>query len=131
MAEKKEDIEVQILANYLRSNNYIFSNIMNETGLPPKIAMRIWIKRKKLWLSKWFPDLCIILKRWSLLFIEMKKKRSKKANWELYSLSSDWISKSPEQEKWIGELNKIQNVEACFCFWADEAIQKVKEMEII
>lgn len=62
-------------ANWLRSNGYRFTHVANESGLPPKVAMRIGQKKRLMGTSKGFPDYLIVLKRGSLLFVELKKER--------------------------------------------------------
>ena len=124
-----EEIESMKLAQRLNFNKYLASHIANESWLPPKYMMLVGIKKKRMWLKKWFPDFLIILKRWSLLFIELKKPRNKKSNWEYYALSSDWINISEEQEYWVNELNKIDNVDAYFCFGFEDAKKLIDSLE--
>lgn len=127
--QNQEEIESKILATYLRNNNYTFTHIANESGLPPKVAMRVAIKHKAMWLTPWVPDYMIVLKRSSLLFIELKKKRTRKKNGEYKALSTDWISISEHQERWQNELNQIPNVQCEICFWADEALELILKLE--
>jgi len=121
-----ENIEAEMLANWLRLNNYFFTHIANESWLPPKVAMLAAIRKKKMWLTPWVPDFMIILKRWSLLFIELKRKKPFLKNWT--------IGKSPsivseEQKKWVEKLNEIKNVSAFICYGSLEARTKIIEME--
>ena len=109
-----ESIEQQILANWLEVNWYKFSAIRNESDTHSFYA---WLKRKKSWVHKWVPDFMIILKRNSLLFIELKRKKK--------SLSK--VSK--EQKEWIKALNDISNVEAVVAYWAENAIKLINEYE--
>jgi septation ring formation regulator EzrA len=95
-------------------NKYKFTSIPNSTFTRSRKQK---IKNYVEWLRSWLPDILIILKRWSLLFIELK--RSKK------SLSK--VSES--QKKWLDELNNLRNIEAHVCYWAKKAIEKVKELE--
>lgn len=127
--KKSEEIEAEKFAKWLILSGYAFSHIPNESGLPAKVAMLAAIKKKRMWVSPWFPDYSIILKRWSLLFIELKKNRTKKKNWEYYALSTDWIDISDEQKKWIERLEWIDNVWACFCFWFEDAQKTVMIQE--
>ncbi len=122
----RENEESESLANWLRWNNYFFTHIANESWLPPKVAMLASKRKKRMWLSPWFPDFCIVLKRRSLLFIEMKRQKKILKNWT--------IGKSPsvtseEQIMWQNQLWSIENVESLICYWANEAIQKIKELE--
>ena len=109
-----ESIEQQILANWLEINGYTFSAIRNESDTHSFYA---WLKRKKSWVHKWVPDFMIILKRNSLLFIELKRQKK--------SLSK--VSK--EQKEWIKALNEVTNVEAVICYWAERAIELIQEYE--
>lgn len=109
-----ETIEQQTVAKWLDFNNYIFSKIPSETFTKSWSQKR---KNKIEWLKPWLPDLIIILKRWSLLFIELK--RAKK------SLSK--VSK--EQKDWIDSLNNISNVQAVVCYGSEEAINTILKLE--
>lgn len=109
-----EHYEQVALVHWLTINNYIFSKIPNET------YTKSWSQKRKNtteWLKAWLPDLLILMKRWSLLFLELK--RAKK------SLSK--VSK--EQQEWINNLNTINNVEAIICYWWEEAISQIKILE--
>lgn len=120
-----ETIEQQILANYLRRNDYIFSKIPSETFTKSWRQKR---KNKLEWTSKGVPDTLIILKRWSLLFIELKRQCKILKSWKVWKSPS---VVSEEQKMWIEELNKINNVQATVCYWAEEAIKKIEEIEKI
>lgn len=109
-----ETEEQQTLAHWLRLNNYIFYKSPSETFTKSWKQKR---KNKLEWVTKWFPDLTIILKRWSLLFIELKRQ------------SKSLSRVSEEQKFWIEELNKIKNVEAKVCYWAKDWIRIIEEME--
>lgn len=124
-----ENQEAEILAKWLKSNNYLSTHIANESWLPPRVAMIAAKRKQRMWLTKGFPDYCIILKRGSLLFIELKKTRTRKKNGEFRALSSDGIVVSPEQEIWKWEFNKIENVQCEICYWADEAINFIKNID--
>jgi hypothetical protein len=82
------------------------------------------ILNKILWLNPWLCDLLIVLKRKSILFVEMKKSRGKKG-W------LNWSTISPEQVDWIEALNDVDNVSAVIAHWYLEAIAKVEEAESI
>ena len=110
-----ETIEQQTLVHWLEINNYKYTSIPNSTYTESYSQKR---KNKAEWLKPWLPDLLIILKRWSLLFIELK--RSKK------SLSK--VSK--EQKEWIEALSNISNVEAQVCYGAIEWIELIKKLEL-
>jgi len=119
----KEDFEIEVFSNRLRSKWYKFNNIMNETDWH---SIYKWAKRKRLWVSKWFPDFCIILKRRALLFIEMKRQRPIGKTWKILKSPS---SISIEQIEWIEAINNCNNVEARICYWAEQAKKIIKELE--
>lgn len=110
----KETEEQQILSNWLRANNYTFYKSPSETYTTS------WKQKRKNtleWVTRGFPDVTIILKRWSLLFIELKRIKK--------SLSKV----SVEQKMWQDELNKLTNIQAEICYWSDEAINRIIEIE--
>lgn len=123
LSESQETIK---LANWLRANDYIFTKSPNET-----FTKFHNVKRKNVLegVSRGVPDMMILLKRQSLLFIELKKARTRKKNWDFKALSSDWIDISEHQTKWIEELNKIPNVQGEFSYGADEAIKLIESLE--
>lgn len=114
-----EHQEALILANWLRFNFYNFYKSPSETWTKSWSQKR---KNKMEWVTKGFPDYTIILKRNSLLFIELKKVKGKKGglNWSKISL---------EQKEWIQDLQNIDNIEAKVCHWAQEAIDFIIECE--
>ena len=118
-----ESFEQEKLANYLRANNYIFFKAPSETYTTSWNQKR---KNKLEWVTKGFPDTTIILKRWSLLFIELKRIKRTLKNWKLWESPS---KVSIEQINWQKELSNLENIESLICYWADEAIQKIKELE--
>lgn len=122
----REEQEWEILKNWLEANNYKFTHIANEIWIAGKIWMLVNKKKIKQGLKKWFPDYCIILKRRSLLFLELKRAKKVLKSGRL-STSNSKVSE--EQKLWISELNKIQNVEACVCYGAFEAIALIQELE--
>lgn len=126
MRVPSEDIEAESLAYRLRANWYIFTHVANESWLPPKVAIIAAMKKKRMWLSPWVPDFIIILKRWSLLFIELKRQRIILKNGNLWASPSKI---SEEQKSWIEKLWKIENVEALIAFWHKEAIEQIKYFE--
>ena len=122
----REDQEWEILKNWLEANNYKFTHIANEIWIAGKVWMLVNRKKIKQGLKKWFPDYFIKLKRNSALFIELKRKRKTLKSWKLWSSPS---KVSEEQKDWIKELNEIANIEAHICYWAEEAIKLIEEME--
>lgn len=118
-----ETYEQQALANWLRANNYVFYKSPNET------FTKSWNQKRKNTLegvSKGFPDTTIILKRGSLLFIELKRQRPILKNWKL-GVAPSKISE--EQIFWIDKLSKLENIDAIVCYWYKEAIEKIKYYE--
>ena len=123
-----EDQEAYQLANYLRLNNYKSTHIWNESAQSwTKNIIIMMTKKKRMWVSKWFPDYCIILKRWALLFIELKRQRRKLKSWKLWASPSVI---SPEQVEWIKELNALPNIWAEIAYWSEDAIRIIEEYEI-
>lgn len=123
----KEQQEWEMLANWLKHNNYTFTHIANEIWITWHIGMLINKKKVKQWLNKWFPDYCIILKKWSLLFIELKRiKPISGKTWK--QLKSPSII-SQEQIDWHNKLNKIDNVACEFAYWCNEAINIINKYE--
>lgn len=118
-----ESQETIALANWLRLHNYFFTKNPNETFTK---FMSVKRKNKLEWVSAWVPDMMIILKRWSLLFIELKRRKKVLKSGKLSSSNSRI---SEEQKKWISELNKIENVQAEVCYWALEAIELIERLE--
>ena len=111
-----EEVEAMILAGWLSLKKYTFTHIANESWQrsSPNI-IQMMIKKKKMGVSKWVPDFIIILKRWSLLFIELKRLK--------------WSIVSKEQKSWIEKLSQIENIEARVVYWSQEAIQLIQELE--
>ena len=120
LSEHQEAVE---LANRLRYNKYKFHHSPNET------YTKSWSQKRKNtleWVSAWFPDYCILLKKKkALLFIELKRARdySKSKNWKAM-----WKA-SKEQLDWLLEFNKIQNVGWYIAEWALEAIRIINKIE--
>jgi transposase len=117
------------LCQWLNLNKYKFAHIPNESWIWWRQAMLMWLKKNRMWLAPWFPDFHIFLKNWNDLYIELKKKRNKKENWEYYSLSTDWINCSEEQKEWIKFLNTRKNINADFCFWFNEAVKFIESKD--
>lgn len=127
----KEDQEAITFANWLRVKWYRFTHIANESGLPPKVAMLSAIKKKRMWLSPWVPDFIIVLKRWTLLFLELKRTLEPtdyRKDWKLKS-SAPWPSE--QQLEWLSTLGNLDNVEAILAYWLKEACELVEHYEKI
>lgn len=124
-----EDNDAERLAFYLNKNWYRFVHTPNESWVAGKAAMLASIKKKRMWLQKGYPDFTIYMKSWNTLHIELKKKRTKKADWTYYALSTDGIKCSEDQKEWIEYLNTRKWHHAEFCFWYDESIQCIIDYE--
>lgn len=122
MPPPKEDFEWKELAKWLETYHYKFTHIANEIGIQGKVGMLVNMRKIRQGLHKGFPDYCIILKSWSLLFIELKRARIVKKNGELGASPSEI---KPEQLEWVESLNKLKNVWAYMCFWHKEAIKLI------
>ena len=127
MTVPTENQEAEKLTNWLRANNYKFTHIANESWLPPRVAMLAAKRKKRMWLSPWFPDYCIILKRGSLLFIELKKQidYSKSDKGKKVSVTSK------EQIEWCESLNNIANTQAEVCNGYEKAKETILYIESI
>ena len=122
-----EDQECYAFADYLRINNYKFTHIWNESWQYwSKNIVIMMNKKKKMWVSKWFPDYCIILKRWSLLFIEMKRQKKILKSWKIWA-SPSVISE--EQLEWQEKLNEIENISCEIAYGVVDAVRIVQEYE--
>jgi len=120
-----ESEEQIALADWLRLNNYLFYKSPSETYTTSWSQKR---KNKAEWVTKGFPDITIVLKRRSLLFIELKKQGN------ILNNGKRWVSSwkvSEEQKKWIETLSRVDNIEACVCYGAEEAINLIKKIEIL
>lgn len=118
-----ESYEQIALANYLRRNNYLFYKSPSETYTTSWNQKR---KNKLEWVTKWFPDTCIVLKRGALLFVELKRCRNVLKNWTIWASPS---TVSQEQIEWVDQLNKIFNVQANICYGHKEAIEVIERIE--
>ena len=116
-----EHIESVLFSDWLKKNGYRFTKSPNETFTKSWNQKR---KNKSEGVSPGFPDYTIILKRKSLLFIEMKKERGKKGGMN-GSVISD------EQVEWVNALDDVPNVSACFAHGNKEAVEIVKRFESI
>lgn len=79
-----------------------------------------------MWVSKWVPDYMLILKRWSLLFLELKRQKKILKSWKIGASPS---IVSEEQKVWVEKLNNIDNVWAFIAYGCDEAIKIIEEQE--
>lgn len=107
-----EDFEQTLFVEWLESNGYKYTSIPNST------FTRSWkqlAKNKRNGLKPGLPDLLIVLKKKSLLFVEMKRTRGGRV--------------SPEQREWIAALNSIENCSAVVATGCECAKKLVREEE--
>ena len=124
-----ENYEAEEFAKWLRNNWYKFTHIANESGQKGTRNIIIMMARKKrMWVSPWFPDFCIVLKRGSLCGIELKRRQPVLKNGTLGVAPSEV---SPQQEEWIAVLDAIDNISASICYWWEDARDKVLEWEAL
>jgi hypothetical protein len=116
---RSEHEEQVILSDWLRANNYMFYKSPSETYTT---SWKQKHKNKREWVTKGYPDVTIILKRWSLLFIELKKEKGKRG-W------MNWSTISQEQIEWQEALNNIANVQCNICHGASQAIELINNIE--
>ena len=93
MQHLSEHQHAVLFANWLRSEWYFFHHSPNETFTK---FHNVRQKNTLEGVSKSFPDYAIILKRWSLLFIELKK-----AHWK----NEDSMAQKSRQSKQFGFLS--------------------------
>lgn len=108
------------LANWLRAKGYKFYKSPNET------FTKSWNQKRKNTLegvSAGFPDLLIILKRGSLLFLELKKAR-----WPKWGDNGSNYN-DPNQLEWLSYLDGIDNCKACFASGWEDAVRIIEETE--
>jgi hypothetical protein len=118
-----EKYEAEFLANRLDNYWYRFSAIKNESDT------HSWFKgkqRKKEGIRDGCPDFVLILKRWSICFIELKRQKPVLKSWKLWKSPSQV---KPEQIEWNKELKQIPNCFAEICYWAEEAIMFIIQRE--
>ena len=122
--EAKEQAEVVL---WLEQNGYTFSMIPNDTYTP---GWKQKVKNKILWLRPGLSDLLIVLKRKSLLFLEMKvpKKRYLKKNGELWKAR---IVNGPSENQlfWKNTLNSVNNVSYEIAYGSKQAISLIEYFE--
>lgn len=111
---KPEALQQAKLVLWLEKEWYKYTSIPNST--------RTWSHKQKILnmitgLNPGLSDLVIILKRKSLLFLEMKREEKSLSN------TSNW------QIQWINELNQLENIQAEIAYWSEEAIEIIKNIE--
>ena len=117
-SERQEQIEV---VRYLKQNKILHLAVPNG-GSRNKLEA---INLKKEGVSAGVPDLfiCVPNKYYHGLFIEMKKRARSLKNGKK---SITHTKVSPNQEKWLRELNK-HGFYAIVCYGSDEAIEAIED----
>ena len=67
-------------------------------------------------------------KKGVLVFIELKKCRSRKLDGEFKALGSDGITVYPEQLDFIKKMNEVPGIVGEVCYGADETITYIKSL---
>lgn len=132
MKQPSEHEEAVVFAETLELLKVDFWHIPQETYTPSWNQKR---KNKAEGVKKGVSDYLIYLpparcknKKGGLVWIELKKQRTRKKSGEFRALSSDGITIYPEQEDFIAKMKTIGNVDGSICFGADEAIAKIKRV---
>lgn len=120
---KPEALEQSKVILYLAKNKYRYTAIPNSTWTS---SNKQKILNTMTWVNPWLCDIFIILKRWSLLFLEMKLPRKVLKNWKLWASKS---SISDEQKIWIEDLSNIDNTMACIGYGHKHAIEQIEHFE--
>ena len=85
--------------------------------------MKQKVKNKMIWVRPWMSDLLVLLKRGSILFLEMKRCKGKR--WW-----ANWTKVSEHQLKWQESINNITNAQYEVAYWSDEAIELIRTLEL-
>ena len=121
-----EDEEAEALSSYLKAKGIWHTHVPNEIKAKPQY----YAKRKRMGVSKGFPDYCILVPTVTqgicTVFIELKRQRKVLKNGKIGASPS---ATSEEQISWILELNKCESTEAIICYGAEEAIEYVEELK--
>lgn len=107
--------ESKILVKYCDANNITIAHIPNETWTPSYKQRAI---NTAMGVKPGVPDYMIIVNG-NLIFIELKRPGKPKA------------SVSKHQKQWIKQLNQCIGVKAFVCYGAEEAIEIIKEENIL
>lgn len=108
----KENTEAVLLAQWLTANGYLYTHIANELmhWCPP--AIRALAKR--MGLHAGIPDYIIVLKRYQVVFLELKRLRGGKV--------------SDDQQKWLDRLRMCGQI-VIVAQGAQHAIAQLLEAE--
>lgn len=121
---KPEAQEQKTLVNWLEWNGYKFTAIPNST------FTKSWHQKhlnKITGLRAGLPDILVVAKIKALIFIELKRPRITKKNWQPGASPS---KVSDEQKEWIQILQGIDNVEAHICYGSQEAIDLIVKIDL-
>lgn len=87
-----------------------------------------WGKQKRMGWNAGLSDMIVYLppercltSSGALIFIELKKPRTRKKSGEFYALSSDGISTSDAQQEFIEMVNSVPGCQACVAYGWEEA----------
>lgn len=105
-----EEVEQEILVNWLEANGFKFTAVPNSTYTK---SWKQKAKNKRTGLRPGFPDM-IVLTHVGMLCIELKRKKGS--------------TTSPEQTEWVDAINATPGVQAEICYGADEAIAFIKRL---
>jgi len=117
--EWSESYEQAKVVEFLEVNNYKFSSIPNSTFTK---SWKQKVANKALWVRPWLSDLLILLKRGSILFLEMKKQK-----WVKWGMNGSSISEY--QLSWQESINMITNAQYEIAHGASEAIDLIQDLD--
>lgn len=128
--EHKESEEQRTVVDYCRTRKILCFSIPNDTNFSGNAMQRArqMNNLKATGFLNGASDLVIMLNN-VILFIEMKKQRTRKLNGDYKALSSDGISISEFQTKFLDEVNEFDYACAKVCFGAKEAIEFIEKHE--
>lgn len=114
---KEENEQIQLIF-WLEERGYKYFSVPNSTFTKSIVQHT---RNTLMGVSSGVPDMCIVLKRGSLLFIELKRTLEATDYRKDGKIGSKAPKASKEQLEWIEELNKIDNIDARVCFGFEEA----------
>jgi hypothetical protein len=107
-----EKDECIAFANWLNLKGLKFTHIANETGFrDPKTAMIVQSQKKRLGMSKGFPDYIILTPK-GVVFVEMKRVKGS--------------TMKPGQSEWIDAINEVKGAQAKICYGFEQAKEFVE-----
>lgn len=120
---KPEAFEQAKFVLWLEQNGYTYTAIPNSTWTESTKQKAV---NTMTWVSPGLCDMLIVLKRWSLLFLEMKLPGKVLKSWKIWASPS---KVSDDQKRWIEILSNIDNVMACIWYGCDHAKEQVQYFE--